>query len=481
MSATDRRYVIIGAGAIGALLAARLSALGRRVALIARGANLATIAEHGVIVHTPAGQWRARPEVATEPRQVALSADDVLLLATKTQDAERALAQWAWQPVCPPTVDGSALATDLPIVTFQNGLAAEALALRRFRRVYGASIGISASYLNPGEIGLRPPNTTGVVQLGRYPAGEDTFSAELVADLAAAGYRARAVGDIRAWKARKLLGNLGNALDLFALEEADAVRILDAVRAEARQAFSAAGIAVSPEPRATGLVVGGRRSTWQSYSRGSSSEVDYLNGEIVWLGREFGVDTPINEALQRVLGALALSRHNGRLAAIVDLPLQDPAPILARLMNPSGPTRWPLNPQPEGHRMTTQDTASLPTVPTIAPGIAHAAVDGGALLIDVRSKGARDRDGELPEATTVDRTRLAELFGTGSAERLAGVSGPDQPIVVICGSLHGSSPVAEELIGLGYVNVVQVDGAFPAWRDAGLPVADPVGEAPADA
>ncbi|MDT5194114.1 MAG: hypothetical protein QOH20_868, partial [Mycobacterium sp.] len=58
---------------------------------------------------------------------------------------------------------------------------------------------------------------------------------------------------------------------------------------------------------------------------------------------------------------------------------------------------------------------------------------------------------------------------------------PDQPIVVICGSVNGSSPVAEELIGLGYANVVQVDGAFPAWRDAGLPVADPVGEAPVDA
>ena len=39
-------------------------------------------------------------------------------------------------------------------------------------------------------------------------------------------------------------------------------------------------------------------STWQSLARGRPVEVDYLNGEIVLLGRLHGVPTPVNELLQ---------------------------------------------------------------------------------------------------------------------------------------------------------------------------------------
>ncbi len=39
-------------------------------------------------------------------------------------------------------------------------------------------------------------------------------------------------------------------------------------------------------------------STWQSLARGASVEVDYLNGEIVLLGRLHDVPTPVNELLQ---------------------------------------------------------------------------------------------------------------------------------------------------------------------------------------
>jgi 2-dehydropantoate 2-reductase len=49
---------------------------------------------------------------------------------------------------------------------------------------------------------------------------------------------------------------------------------------------------------------GGRLSTWQSFARGATSEIDYLNGEVVRLGRLHGVATPVNERLQRLLGVL---------------------------------------------------------------------------------------------------------------------------------------------------------------------------------
>ena len=60
----------------------------------------------------------------------------------------------------------------------------------------------------------------------------------------------------------------------------------------------------------------GGSSSWQSLSRGTGSiEADYLNGEIVLLGRLHGVPTPVNEALQRLANAFARQgRRPGSLA-----------------------------------------------------------------------------------------------------------------------------------------------------------------------
>jgi 2-dehydropantoate 2-reductase len=50
-------------------------------------------------------------------------------------------------------------------------------------------------------------------------------------------------------------------------------------------------------------------SSWQSLARGAGTiETDHLNGEIVLLGRLYGVPTPVNEALQRVANRMARER-----------------------------------------------------------------------------------------------------------------------------------------------------------------------------
>ena len=54
---------------------------------------------------------------------------------------------------------------------------------------------------------------------------------------------------------------------------------------------------------------GGGSSGWQSVMRGTGSiEADYLNGEIVLLGRLHGVPTPYNEAVRRHANRVARSR-----------------------------------------------------------------------------------------------------------------------------------------------------------------------------
>lgn len=111
--------------------------------------------------------------------------------------------------------------------------------------------------------------------------------------------------------------------------------------------------------------------------------------------------------------------------------------------------------------------------PTVTATQAADKVRGGALLIDVRSEAGRASAGPLPAAEVVGKDQVEEKLGLDSPDRLTRIESADTPIVVICGSVLGSGPVAASLIAAGYTDVVQVEGGFPAWKAAGL-IAPPV-------
>jgi thiosulfate/3-mercaptopyruvate sulfurtransferase len=205
-TSAQRRYVVIGAGAVGATLAAELHTAGLPAVLVARGAHLAALRD-GLRYLRPDGEHRV-PVPAAAADEVALQADDVLVLATKAQDGEAALADWAWRPVGDRTA-----AEVLPVVTLQNGLDAERVALRRFARVYGAVVWSPTTYVTAGEIESPGEPAVGVVWLGRYPGGSDEGAEAIAADLRKARHLAEVVDDLPRWKAGKLLPILGNALD----------------------------------------------------------------------------------------------------------------------------------------------------------------------------------------------------------------------------------------------------------------------------
>ncbi|MEV4210088.1 2-dehydropantoate 2-reductase N-terminal domain-containing protein [Micromonospora sp. NPDC049662] len=306
-----RRYVVIGAGAVGGVVAAHLVETGHNVVLVARGEHARRIRSRGLVVRRPDGVHTVGMTVAEAAGEVGLSPSDVLFLTVKTQDVESVLAEWAWKPVH--SAGGPVgVGADLPVVTFQNGLAAEGAALRRFDNVYGATIAVAASFITPGEV-VSPslPPVAGVIWLGRHPGGRDDVQDSIARDLKKAGFAAFSVMDERCHKAAKLLGSVGNALDLLSgpNDLRDRARIL--LREEAVVALQAAGIPLTPhhglDYRGVRLIilpvaghVPGRFSTWQSFARGATSEVDYLNGEVVLLGRLAGVAVPLNRRAQRL-------------------------------------------------------------------------------------------------------------------------------------------------------------------------------------
>ena len=159
-----------------------------------------------------------------------------------------------------------------------------------------------------------------MVWLGRHPGGSDDLQTAIASDLIEAGFAVFSVDDTRAQKAAKLLGNLVNGLDLFTGPDDLRAEARDRLEAEGAAVLTAAGVPLPPGNRldfhgvdfSVGAVEGhepGRRSTWQSFARGASSEVDYLNGEIVLLARRHGVDAPLNQRLQELLGAEHLTER----------------------------------------------------------------------------------------------------------------------------------------------------------------------------
>jgi 2-dehydropantoate 2-reductase len=123
------------------------------------------------------------------------------------------------------------------------------------------------------------------------------------------------------WKYSKLLANLGNAEQAL-FGTAPPVPWHGRAREEALECYRAAGIAFADDAEvaertaaASALAaVNGRShaggSSWQSLVRGSGSiETDYLNGEIVLLGRLHGVATPVNQVLAETAGRMARDRE----------------------------------------------------------------------------------------------------------------------------------------------------------------------------
>lgn len=310
------RYVIVGAGAVGAMLAAQLTRAGIDQVLVGRGPHIQRVRDEGLRYVLHGTPEVVRVATATHPDEVYLRADDVLVLATKVQDVEDAVRTWAWRPVG----DGPGVAAELPVLTLQNGLDADRIALRRFGRVLGGTILTNAQHLVAGEVRSGALGPIGVLTVGAAPRGLDPALPDVAADLRRAGYIVQVTDDVSRWKAAKLLFSVRNGLEVLdgdAAIRADlGARLVD----EARAVLAAAGLDIADTAAertedvsafrtdpASGIAPG-QQSTWQSFARGAGSEVDYLNGEVVLLGRLHGVPVPVNAAVQRVLGTVAERR-----------------------------------------------------------------------------------------------------------------------------------------------------------------------------
>ena len=301
------RFIVFGAGAVGGVVGGRLFQHGSDVVLVARGAHADALQRTGLRLQSADDDVTLPIPTVTHAREIDWRSDDVVLLGVKSQDTATAAAQLS--ATAPATV---------AVVSLQNGIANEPALLRWFADVYGMCVMAPTQHVEPGVVQANSTPIAALLDIGRYPHGVDARAEQIAAAVSASGMQSIPSKDIMRWKRTKLLMNLGNAVDACCAPSEAGIELVKRARREGVACFDAAGFdyasreedqerradLLTIKPIAGSLRGGG--STWQSLARGTGAvEADWLNGEIVRIGREYGVPTPVNALLRHVANGVA--------------------------------------------------------------------------------------------------------------------------------------------------------------------------------
>jgi len=325
------RICIVGAGAIGGLVGARLAAAGETVTVLARGANLEAIRARGLAVIEPDGTELRAPVAAASSHTNELGPQDVIVLALKAHQ----LAGVADQ--LPALYDAGSV-----VVPMQNGIP-----WWFFQRFPGPYEGLRLQTLDPDGVIERAVPAERIVASIAYPAAERTEPGvirliegdkfplgeldgertdrvtAIAAAFSAAGFKSRVLTDVRSHLWIKAWGNLAfnpiSALTRATLAEicADpATRSLAAtVMQEAADIADKLGLRLrlSIEQRIQGAAEVGdhKTSMLQDVEAGRELEVDPLIGSFVELGRITDTPVPATEMLHALISQLNASIAKG--------------------------------------------------------------------------------------------------------------------------------------------------------------------------
>jgi rhodanese-related sulfurtransferase len=121
--------------------------------------------------------------------------------------------------------------------------------------------------------------------------------------------------------------------------------------------------------------------------------------------------------------------------------------------------------------MATVDRLLASARARIGPRVSAAelslALARGALVVDIRPRELRDRDGALDGATVIERNVLEWRLDITCPHRLEAMDDPGRWVIIVCDEGYASSLAAAALLDLGLTNVTDLAGGFQAWQALG--------------
>ena len=328
------KICVVGAGAIGGLLGARLAKAGEEVTLVARGPQLQALSANGLrFIEEDGSEWTVRPKAVGSIRDAG--PQDLIILGMKAHQVAAVVDDLS-----------AAYHPDTMVLTAQNGIP-----YWYFMKHGGPHEGKTLESVDPGGLVVRGIPIDRVIGSVVYPAsemiapgvlkhiegnrfsiseidGSDTERIKKVSEtLRNAGFKAPVTSDIRSEIWTKLWGNL-SFNPISALTHATLVDICQfpmtrelaaAMMTEAQQVGEALGIAfrVSLEKRIAGAEAVGKHKTsmLQDIEMGRAPEIAALVGSIIELGKIAEVPTPHIQAVYALVSLLAktLADEKGKL------------------------------------------------------------------------------------------------------------------------------------------------------------------------
>ena len=327
------KFCIVGAGAIGGFVGAKLAAAGEDVTFIARWKNLDAIRARGMTVKYADGTMLEANTVKATDSFAAVGHVDCVILALKSHQVESIVNQLA--PLYGPKTTVITMQHGIPFWYFANhggalantrvatvdprGVCLEGIPVER---IIGCVVYPATELVAPGVVRH--------IEGERFPLGElDGSASNRVKDLsdvfAKAGLKSPVLDNIRNEIWLKLWGNL-TFNPISALTHATLVDICENPHGKAlatsmmqeAQAVAeklGASFRVSLEKRIDGAAKVGRHKTsmLQDVEAGREIEIDALVGAVVELGQHVGIATPTINAVYQASKLLAAAMQQEKM------------------------------------------------------------------------------------------------------------------------------------------------------------------------
>ncbi len=326
------KICVVGAGAIGGLLAFRLAAAGHDVSVVARGAHREAIAARGLTLvdHQAGGSASSQPMHATDDPS-SLGVQDVVFIGLKAHAIPDLLPRIV--PMIGPDTMLVPAINGVPWWYFQNeggpndGLVVRSVdpsatlhGLVKASSIVGCVVHAAAEVREPGVVHHTKGRGFIVGEIDRSLADPSTARVErLAAALREARLDATISQDIRRDVWAKLIGNL-SFNPVAALTYADMSRLcasdglLDILRPMLVEGMAVAAaygvvIAMTPDQRIDVARHLGRAriSMHQDFEAGRKPEIDAIVGAVVELAERVGVPMPTTRLVMALVRERAIS------------------------------------------------------------------------------------------------------------------------------------------------------------------------------
>lgn len=298
------KIAILGAGAIGSLFGALLWESGEDVVLIGRKRHVDAIKSRGLKVSGISGERIVKPKAVTTTQEVGKV--DLIIISVKSYDTEQA-AKDALNMIHHNTV----------VLTIQNGLGniEKLCEIIGEKHVVGGVTMQGSTLVKPGEIYHAGKGPTIIGELN----GEITNRIKRIAEtFNKAKIETQITQNIWGVLWDKLIINVGiNALTaILRVRNGELIKIpeirdimIEAVK-EAVNVAKALNIKLEIEDHVRKVIevaeatANNKSSMLQDIEKGKRTEIDYINGAIVKLGKKLKIKTPVNKTLTAIVKAI---------------------------------------------------------------------------------------------------------------------------------------------------------------------------------